>query len=169
MIKMYKTKLIPCVQCTNTSVKTCSGWAKLSPFLQLPHIWHSTHQFADFFLPVWGWSGSGSDHSGSLIVSEFLYASLSCHYVAHLKFPHRKKIKCSPTTFLAHGFSFTDAPQNFSKSGCSENSLPTFEPFFPLITFPHSQNREFSLSLLASRGRYVCFCSCPTCKHGRWG
>lgn len=140
---MYKTK-----QCTNTSVSTCSGGVKWSPFLHLPHVWHNTHQFADLFLPVWGWSGSGSNHSGSLIVSEFLYASLSCHYVAHLKFPHRKKIKHSPTGFffLAYSFFFTDALQNFSKSGFSEKSLPTFEPFFPLTPFPSPkiQNSEFT-------------------------
>lgn len=101
LIKMYKTK-----QCTNTSVSTCSGWAKWSPFLHLPDVWHNTHQFADLLLPVRSWSGSGSNHSGSLIVSEFLYASLSCHYVAHLKFPHKKKIKHSTTDFFFSSWLF---------------------------------------------------------------
>lgn len=167
------------MQCTNTSASTCSGWAKLSPFLQLPHIWHNTYQFADLFLPVWGWSGSGSNHSGSLIVSEFLYASLSCHYVAHLKFPHRKIIKHSPTGFFWLMAFLSLMHYRISQNLAAQKTVcQHWNPFSPLTTFPHPQNIEFSMNLqnikfsksvLASSGRYVCFCSCPTCKHGRWG
>lgn len=30
-------------------------------------------------------------------------------------------------------------------------------------------NKQSGPAMLTSRGRYVCFCSCPTWRHGRWG
>lgn len=148
---MYKTK-----QCTNTSVSTCSGGVKWSPFLHLPHVWHNTHQFADLFLPVWGWSGSGSNHSGSLIVSEFLYASLSCHYVAHLKFPHRKKIKHSPTGFFfSLQLFFHWCSTEFLKIWLLRKEFANIWTLFPSDSLPQSQNTEFWVYLPPEEGMCV--------------
>ena len=104
---------------------------KSSPLLRFTHLWQNTHQFTDLFLTVRCWSGSCSNHSGSLIVSEFLYASLSCHYVAHLKYPHTKEVKNhNATVFCFFGFFFHCCTTKFLKLATQKTSLSTFEPFF---------------------------------------
>lgn len=166
-------------KCTNQSV-SANRREKISPLFHLTRLRFQeiTHQFADLLLTVRCWSGSCSNHSGSLIVSEFLYASLSCHYVAHLKYPHTEEGKKNQiatkqkTMQLAFGLFFgvffcCCCTIQFLKLG-TPKTLSTFQ--CPLDSPPpRSQNPVPPKSSLASRGRYVCFCSCPTCKHGRWG
>lgn len=178
--RFIKNKLITCAKCTNQSV-SANRREKISPLFYLTLLWFQeiTHQFANLFLTVRCWSGSCSNHSGSLIVSEFLYASLSCHYVAHLKQPHTKEGKKKKNTpnktqcnwhlgWVLELFSLVAALHNFWRLVLKKNCLPTLECLLP-SPLPRSQNPVLPQSLLASRGRYVCFCSCPTCKHGRWG
>lgn len=123
-----------------------TGTERKSP--TLGSRWGNTYQFADLFLTVRCWSGSCSNHSGSLIVGEFFDASLSCHYVAHLQIPNTKLKRTKPTQLWLHPTS--TALHSFSSWLLTKQFVNSLA-FFP--SWPHPQSTVLFQSLLTSRGR----------------
>lgn len=54
----------------------------------------TTHQPADLLLSVWCGASCGFDHSGGLIISQLLDASLTCYNVTHLEGVNAESLGC---------------------------------------------------------------------------
>lgn len=129
-----------------------TGTERKSP--TLGSRWGNTYQFADLFLTVRCWSGSCSNHSGSLIVGEFFDASLSCHYVAHLQDPQHevKKNQTNTTLTSPHLNCFTQFLELTSHQTVCQQlsffSILTTSPEYSIISKLTDLKRKVGVLLL---------------------